>query len=164
MAKEVKINEECCLTCANLLECPDILTYQCKRYSKGVLKEGLTKEYADQLNKAKTILNDLVVAVNTLVLLETEQKIAQKVEENKPKEKIAISKRNKEIIELVKQGKGVKEMATSLKLEPETVEKELEYLLKAGLLKQVTTADKITNSEVVLKREGSKVIVLKPAA
>jgi len=164
MAKEVKMNEQCCLTCANLLECPDILTYECKKYSKGTLKEGLTKEYADQLNKAKTILNDLVVAVNTLVLIETEQKIAEKVEENKSKEKPAISKRNREIIELIKQGKGVKEIATELRLEPQTVEKELEYLLKTGLLKQVTTADKITNGETVLKREGGKVIVLKPAA
>jgi DNA-binding NarL/FixJ family response regulator len=50
-------------------------------------------------------------------------------------EKPAISRRNKEIIKLVEQGKGVKEIAEELKLEPETVEKELEYLLKNGMVK-----------------------------
>jgi predicted transcriptional regulator len=35
----------------------------------------------------------------------------------------------------VEQGKGVKEIAEELKLEPGTVEKELEYLLKNGIVK-----------------------------
>ena len=60
---------------------------------------------------------------------------AMRREVQEPEEKPAISRRNKQIIELIEQGKGVKEIAEELKLKPETVEKELEYLLKLGMIK-----------------------------
>jgi len=50
-------------------------------------------------------------------------------------EKPAISRRNKEIIKLVEEDKSVEEIAAELKLSPETIAKELEYLTSSGILK-----------------------------
>jgi ATP/maltotriose-dependent transcriptional regulator MalT len=180
MAKEVKMAEKCCLNCANLLTCEDILTYKCKKYEKAETdKSALSTRYIETIQK-------LTDDAKELQLLETEMKVAEKMDltskikekslvpegmtekqfrnmlketnmtpedweqlptqakeniiksiqkEVKEPEKPAISRRNKEIIKLVEQGKGVKEIATELKLEPETVKKELEYLLKNGMVK-----------------------------
>jgi DNA-binding NarL/FixJ family response regulator len=173
---EVKMADKCCLNCANLLTCPDILTYKCNKYEKAETdKSALSTRYVETVQK-------IADTVKELQLIEMEMKIAKKVKaenklaipegitekqfrnmlketnmtledweqlptqakeniiksiqkESKEPEKPAISKRNKEIIKLVEQGKGVKEIAEELKLEPETVEKELEYLLKNGLVK-----------------------------
>jgi ATP/maltotriose-dependent transcriptional regulator MalT len=181
MAKEVEMAEKCCLNCANLLTCEDILTYKCKRYGKAETdKSALSTRYLETVQR---LAND----VKELQLLEMGMKIAEKTDmiskikerssvpegvtekqfrnmlketnmtvedweqlptqtkENiiksiqkkvkEPEEKPAISKRNKEIIALVEQGKGVKEIASMLSIKPETVEKELEYLLKNGMVK-----------------------------
>jgi len=175
---EVKMADKCCLNCTNLLTCPDILTYKCKKYEKAETdKSALSTRYIETIQK---LAND----VKELQLLEMGMKIAEKVKaedklaipegmtkkefdnmlketnmtpedweqlptqakeniiksiqkEVKEPEKPAISKRNKEIIALVEQGKGVKEIASILNLKAETVEKELEYLLKNGMVKTV---------------------------
>jgi DNA-binding NarL/FixJ family response regulator len=54
-------------------------------------------------------------------------------------EKPAISKRNKEILKLIEMGRGIEEIAEELNLKPETVAVELEYLLKAGMIKAKPT-------------------------
>ena len=177
---EVKMADKCCLNCANLLTCPDILTYKCKKYEEAETdKSALSTRYLETIQKIADVVKELQ-------LLEMEMKIAEKMDltskikekslvpegmtekqfrnmlketnmtpedweqlptqakeniakavqkEVKEPEKPAISRRNKEIIKLVEQGKGVKEIATELKLEPETVKKELEYLLKNGMVK-----------------------------
>lgn len=174
---EVKMADKCCLNCANLLTCPDILTYKCKKYGKAETdKSALSTRYLETVQR---LAND----VKELQLLEMGMKIAEKVkaedklvipkgmtekqfrnmlketnmtpedweqlptqakeniiksiqkEVKKPEEKPAISRRNRSIIKLVEQGKGIKEIVTELKLEPEIVEKELEYLLKNGMVK-----------------------------
>lgn len=173
---KVKMQDECCLTCGNLLTCPDILTYKCKKYEKAETdKSALSTRYLETVQKITDVVKELQ-------LIEMEMKVAEKVKtedklaipkgmtekqfrnmlketnmtpedweqlptqakeniiksvqkEVKEPEKPAISRRNKEIIKLVEQGKGVKEIATELKLEPGTVEKELEYLLKNGMVK-----------------------------
>ena len=178
---EVKMAEKCCLNCANLLTCEDILTYKCKKHEKAETdKSALSTRYLETVQKIANVVKELQ-------LLETEMKIAEKVKaedklaipkgmtekqfrnmlketnmtpedweqlpthakeniakavqkEVKEPEKPAISRRNKEIIKLVEQGKGVKEIATELKLEPETVAKELEYLTNSGILKSQTKA------------------------
>jgi ATP/maltotriose-dependent transcriptional regulator MalT len=173
---EVKMADKCCLNCANLLTCPDILTYKCNKYGKAETdKSALSTRYLETVQKIADVVKELQ-------LIEMEMKIAEKVKredklaipkgmtekqfrnmlketnmtpedweqlptqakeniiksiqkEVKEPEKPAISRRNKEIIKLVEQGKGVKEIAEELKLEPETVKKELEYLLKNGMVK-----------------------------
>jgi len=182
---EVKMAEKCCLNCANLLTCEDILTYKCKKYEKAETdKSALSTRYIETIQK-------IADAVKELQLLEMEMKIAEKTDmcskikekslvpegmtekqfrnmlketnmtpedweqlptqakeniakavqkEVKEPEKPAISRRNKEIIKLVEQGKGVKEIAEELKLEPGTVAKELEYLTNSGILKSQTKA------------------------
>jgi len=170
---EVNMADKCCLNCANLLICPDILTYKCKKYGKVETdKSALSTKYIETVQKIANVVKELQ-------LIEMEMKIAEKAgivsqkycpkeltteqfnallkdikmtpeefagmpTEMKEKilkkhslesEKPAISKRNKNIIKLVEQGKGVKEIAEELKLEPETVEKELQYLLKNGMVK-----------------------------
>jgi len=178
---EVKMAEKCCLNCANLLTCEDILTYKCKKYEKAETdKSALSTRYIETIQKIADVVKELQ-------LLEMEMKIAEKVKvedklaipkgmtekqfrnmlketnmtpedweqlptqakeniakavqkEVKEPEKPAISRRNKEIIKLVEQGKGVKEIATELKLEPGTVVKELEYLTNSGILKSQTKA------------------------
>jgi DNA-binding transcriptional regulator YiaG len=180
---EVKMADKCCLNCANLLTCPDILTYKCKKYGKVETdKSALSTRYLETIQK-------IANAAKELQLLELEMKVVEKTEiltkmkekasvpagmtdkqfqdmlkgtnmtvedweqlptqakENliksvqkevkEPEEKPAISRRNKEIIKLIEQGKGVKEIASLLNLKPETVEKELEYLLKNGVVKTV---------------------------
>ena len=96
MARKIKVKENNCLNCANLLTCPEILTYTCKNY------------------------------------------VRAEPSEIKETEKPAISRRNKEIIKLVGEGKSVEEIAAELELTPETVAKELEYLINSGILKRRT--------------------------
>ena len=93
MARKVKVKENNCSNCANLLTCPEILTYTCKNYAR-----------------------------------------AEPIKVMEP-EKPAISRRNKEIIKLVEEGKTIEEIATKLELKPETIAKELEYLTNLGILK-----------------------------
>uniref|UniRef100_A0A7V4KF64 HTH luxR-type domain-containing protein n=1 Tax=Fervidobacterium pennivorans TaxID=93466 RepID=A0A7V4KF64_FERPE len=139
---EVKMREQCCLTCGKLysMTCEDCLTYKCRKYEPiQPDKSALSTKYIEAITK-------LIEDVKHLQLLEMEMKIAEKtnllskikekVEVKEAEEKPAISKRNKEIIALVEQGKGVKEIAQELNLKPETVEKELEYLLKNRFLKE----------------------------
>ena len=136
MAKnEVKMSEECCLNCANLLVCEDILNYTCKGYEKSVRKGEITEKYNAQLIKIRGLTYDLVTAINNLFITDTEQAVAEKIQKETEPEKIAISKRNKDIAKLIEQGKNIKEIAEELDLKPETVGLEIEYLLKAGMIK-----------------------------
>jgi DNA-binding NarL/FixJ family response regulator len=182
--KEIKMKEQCCLTCGKLysMTCEECLTYKCRKYEPiQPDKSALSTKYIEAIAK---IIED----GKKLQLLEMEMKIAEKtdlISKIKPKtsvpkgmseeqfhnmlketnmtpedweqlptqakeniiksiqkdvkepEKPAISKRNKEIIALVQQGKGVKEIASTLNLKPETVEKELEYILKNRMIKTV---------------------------
>lgn len=170
--EEVKVKEKNCLNCGNLLTCPEILGYNCKKYVKAEPSK------ADVSTRYLEVLKRISDSITELTQIEMEMKIAEKVgivsqkycpkeltpeqfnvllkdikmtaeefsgmpTEMKEKilkkhlesEKPAISRRNKSIIKLVEQGKGIKEIATELKLEPETVKKELEYLLKNGMVK-----------------------------
>jgi ATP/maltotriose-dependent transcriptional regulator MalT len=139
--------KECCYTCAKLynLTCPES-EKKCRKYEPAQLdKTALSTKYFEAIQK-------LIVDVKQLQAIELELKMAEKAnllskikekvevvqkEAKEPEEKPAISKRNKEIIALVEQGKGVKEIASTLNLKPETVAKELEYLLKNRMLKTV---------------------------
>ena len=178
--EEVKVKEKNCLNCGNLLTCPEILGYSCKKYVKAEPSK------ADISTRYLEVLKRISDAITELMQIELEMKIVEKMgltskikekslvpegmtekqfrnmlketnmtpedweqlptqakeniakavqKEVKEPEKPAISRRNKEIIKLVEQGKGVKEIAEELKLEPETVKKELEYLLKNGMVK-----------------------------
>lgn len=140
--KEVKVKDECCYTCGKLykLECPECL-YKCRKYEQMELdKSAISTRYIEAIQK-------LLTDIKVLQLIEMEMKVAEKtnhlsklkekVEVQKQSEKPAISKRNKEIIALIEQGKGVKEIAQELNLKPETVAKELEYLLKNGMIKSL---------------------------
>jgi hypothetical protein len=168
MAKEkevIKIPDKCCLTCAKLISC---CLDSCKKYEKIEFdKESLVGKYLEQLNKVKEAVSSLGCAVNELLFIETEQKVANTVETAKPKEKAeekpAISKRNKEIVKLAEQGKTIEQIAGELKLEVETVRKEVEYLIKIGILKSIKTENKTNNSKATLKQNEGKVVVLKPA-
>ena len=81
------------------------------------------------------LLKDIKMTPEEFAGMPTEMKEKILKKHSLESEKPAISRRNKSIIKLVEQGKGVKEIAEELKLEPETVEKELEYLLKNGMVK-----------------------------
>jgi DNA-binding NarL/FixJ family response regulator len=145
--KEIKMKEQCCLTCGKLysMTCEDCLTYKCRKYEPIQLdKSALSTQYIEAIQKLLTDIKQLQliememkVAEKTNLLSKIKEKIEVVQKEVKEPEKQAISKRNKEIIELVEQGKGVKEIASTLNLKPETVEKELEYLLKNRMVKTV---------------------------
>lgn len=143
--KEVKVKDECCYTCGKLynLECSESLTSKCRKYEPAELeKTAVSTRYIEVIQK-------LLTDIKALQLIEMEMKLAEKTDQlSKLKEKVvqkevkepekpAISKRNKEIVALIEQGKGVKEIAQELNLKPETVAKELEYLLKNGVVKSV---------------------------
>jgi ATP/maltotriose-dependent transcriptional regulator MalT len=91
-------------------------------------KELTTEQFHD-------LLKDLKMSPEEFAKMPTEMKEKILKKHSLEPEKSAISKRNKSIIKLVEQGKGVKEIAGELKLEPGTVEKELQYLLKNGMVK-----------------------------
>jgi ATP/maltotriose-dependent transcriptional regulator MalT len=149
MVEKSSMAEKCCLNCANMLTCPDILNYKCKKYEKAEAdKSALSTRYLQTLQKIADIIKELQVTETGMKVAENNQKtenapkqtkentaeIEQKVvkeSEDKP----AISKRNKEIIKLIEEGKSIKEIAEELNLKPETVALELEYLLKNGLIK-----------------------------
>jgi len=99
---------------------------------KSLVPEGMTeKQFRNMLKETNMTPEDW-----EQLPTQAKENIAKAVQkEVKEPEKPAISRRNKEIIKLVEQGKGVKEIAEELKLEPETVKKELEYLLKNGMVK-----------------------------
>lgn len=95
-------------------------------------------------NKYIEILEKLTDTIKELQLVEMGMKLADyKVVEAKtetvttkePEEKPAISKRNKEIVKLIEQGKSIKEIAETLDLKAETIGSELEHLLKLGMIK-----------------------------
>jgi FixJ family two-component response regulator len=112
--------------------------YKCKKYEKAEPdKSELSTRY---LMVLETIAQDLKL----LELVETGMKIAEKKAQvpkdeshvtEEPEQKPALSKRNKEILKLIEQGKSIKEIAEALNIKPETVGVELDYLLKAGLIK-----------------------------
>ncbi|MEM4713355.1 MAG: LuxR C-terminal-related transcriptional regulator [Candidatus Bathyarchaeia archaeon] len=143
--KEIKVRDECCYTCSKLynLECSESLTSKCRQYKPVELdRTAVSTRYIEAIQK-------LLTDIKALQLIELEMKLAEKTDQlSKLKEKVvqkevkepekpAISKRNKEIIALIEQGKSVKEIARELNLKPETVAKELEYLLKNGMVKSV---------------------------
>jgi ATP/maltotriose-dependent transcriptional regulator MalT len=99
---------------------------------KSLIPEGMTeKQFRNMLKETNMTPEDW-----EQLPTQAKENIAKAVQkEVKEPEKPAISRRNKEIIKLVEQGKGVREIAEELKLEPETVKKELEYLLKNGMVK-----------------------------
>jgi ATP/maltotriose-dependent transcriptional regulator MalT len=136
--KAVTMTDKCCLNCSLLLRCQDILQYKCKNYEKAEAdKAELSTRY---LMVLETIAQDLKL----LELVETGMKIAEKKAQipikettatQEPEQKPALSKRNKEILKLIEQGKSIEEIAKALDIKPETVGVEFEYLVKAGLIK-----------------------------
>jgi predicted transcriptional regulator len=136
--KAVIMADKCCLNCSILLRCPDILQFKCKKYEQAEPdKSELSTRYVMVLEK---IAEDLKL----LELVEAGMRIAEKREHmpkdqstvtSEPEQKPAISKRNKEIVKLIEQGKSIKEIAETLDIKPETVGAELEYLLKIGMIK-----------------------------
>jgi predicted Rossmann fold nucleotide-binding protein DprA/Smf involved in DNA uptake len=163
--KEVRMKEECCLTCGKMysMTCEECLTYKCRKYEPIQLdKSTISTKYIEAIQK-------LLTDVRQLQLIETEMKIAEKAnllskikekveavqkEAKEPEEKPAITKRNKEITKMLENGRTVEEIAKELELKPETVQKEIDYLIKVGILKERGKA---------LKNEGGRVIVLKTA-
>jgi DNA-binding CsgD family transcriptional regulator len=59
----------------------------------------------------------------------------------KEPDKPAISRRNKEIVKLIGEGKSVTEIAAQLELDRETVARELEYLNKSGILESAPSKE-----------------------
>ena len=142
MVEKVMIAEKCCLNCANILTCPDILTYKCKKYLKAEAeKEALSTKYLETLQKIADIIKELQLTETGMKIAEKSNVISKEkdevvpIQEKESEEKPAISKRNKEIIKLFEQGKSDKEIAEELNLKPETVEIELSYLVQSGMIK-----------------------------
>jgi DNA-binding NarL/FixJ family response regulator len=127
------------------MTCEECLTYKCRKYEPIQLdKSTISTKYIEAIQKLLTdvrqlqlIEMEMKVAEKTNLLSKIKEKVEVVQKEVKEPEKQAISKRNKEIIALIEQGKGVKEIAQELNLKPETVEKELEYLLKNRMVKNV---------------------------
>ena len=115
-----------------LLETEMKIAEKVKAEDKLAIPKGMTeKQFRNMLKETNMTPEDW-----EQLPTQAKENIAKAVQkEVKEPEKPAISRRNKEIIKLVEQGKGVKEIAEELKLEPETVKKELEYLLKNGMVK-----------------------------
>jgi hypothetical protein len=144
-----RMAEKCCLNCANMLVCPDILTYKCKKYETGEPdKSALSIRYLDVLERIVDLVKELQMTEAAMSLSEKKNLIPKEktqAEQTKTKEngaeaketheKPAISKSNKEILKLIEMGRGIKEIAEELNLKPETVAVELEYLLKTGMIK-----------------------------
>jgi predicted ArsR family transcriptional regulator len=136
--KAVIMAEKCCLNCSVLFRCSEILQFKCKKYETAEPdKSALSTKYIE-------IIEKLVDTLKELQLVEMEMKIVEKNDQNpkaesdatkEPEQKIALSKRNKEIVKLIEQGKSIKEIAEALDIKPETVGVELDYLLKAGMIK-----------------------------
>lgn len=147
--KKVKeMKEECCVTCAHLLECAEVAGAKCRNYKpREIDKETVSTRYIE-------ILNQMAVLTNELAVVETELKIAEKVALIKPKEPEipALTARNKKIVKLLEQGVSVEEIAKQLKLDPKTVAKEIGYLTKIRALNNKT-----------LVKKGDKVAVLATA-
>lgn len=149
--KEVKeIKPECCLTCKFLLSCSEVAGAKCRSYQpKEIDKEAVSTRYLE-------ILKQLTDLTNELVMVETEMEIAEHIPVIKPKEseeKPALTARNKKIVELVKQGLSVEEIAKELELNPKTVAKEIGYLTKIGAL----------NNDKTLQKKDDKIVVLATA-
>jgi predicted ArsR family transcriptional regulator len=140
--KAVIMAEKCCLNCSVLLRCPEILQYKCKKYEAAEPdKSALSTKYIE-------IIEKLVDTLKELQLVEMGMKIVEKNDPNpkaesdatkETEQKPALSKRNKEIVKLIEQGKSIKEIAEALDIKPETVGVELDYLLKAGMIKAKPT-------------------------
>ncbi len=132
-----------------MLVCPDILTYKCKKYETGESdKSALSVRYLDVLERIVDLVKELQMTEAAMSLAEKKKLIPKEKTEAEPiktkennveaketSEKPAISKRNKEILKHLELGRGIKEIAEELNLKPETVAVELEFLLKAGMIK-----------------------------
>jgi DNA-binding NarL/FixJ family response regulator len=136
--KVIPMADKCCLTCALLLRCPDILQYKCQKY------EQTEADKAELSTRYLMVLETIAQDLKLLELVETGMKIAEKRAQipkeeatttKETEQKPALSKRNKEILKLIEQGKSIEEIAKTLDIKPETVGVELEYLVKAGLIK-----------------------------
>ena len=139
--KAVIMAEKCCLNCSVLFRCPEILQFKCKKYETAEPdKSALSTKYIE-------IIEKLVDTLKELQLVEMGMKIVEKNDQNpkaesatkEPEQKPALSKRNKEIVKLIELGKSIREIAETLDIKPETVGVELDYLLKAGMIKAKQT-------------------------
>jgi predicted ArsR family transcriptional regulator len=140
LEKAVTMAENCCLTCSILLRCPDILEYKCKKYEKAEPdKKELSTRYIEILEKLTDNLKELELVEMGMKIAEKNTQISKAENEAATEQKPALSKRNKEIVKLIEQGKSIKEIAETLDIKPETVGVELEYLLKAGMIKAKPT-------------------------
>lgn len=138
MVEKLTMEDKCCLNCSILLTCPDILTYKCKKYEKVEAdKSELSTRYFEILEKLTDTLKELELVEMGMKIAEKNSDISKRDIDaaKESKEKPAISKRNKDVIKLIEQGKSIKEIAEELNLKPETVALELEYLLKLGMIK-----------------------------
>ena len=156
--KKVKeIKPECCLTCDHLMQCAEVTEAKCRNWKKAEIdKTTVSARYLG-------ILKGMTDLVTELKQVEIEMQIAEKVVgilPKTPEEKPAISKRNKEIVKLVEQGLTIEQIAEELELKPETVRKEIEHLVKIGVLKEVKATNKLSGKKATLMEEGGKVIVL----
>jgi DNA-binding NarL/FixJ family response regulator len=188
-----------CLTCGELLKCPEIANYKCKGYVKAKSSEVLSK-YEKGLEKVKELVSSLIALTNELALIETEKKVAEVSKPYCPKEltpaqfrqllkdtkmteeefitmptemrkkilektiseaktsTIAISKRNKDIIKLAREGLLVDDIAGELGLKPELVKKEIAYLVKLGMIDEPKTNNQ--KAEKALKNKDGRTIVV----
>ena len=135
----IPMADKCCLNCSILLRCPDILQYKCKKY------EQTETDKAELSTRYLMVLETIAEDLKLLELVETGMKIAEKKAQipkdesnsrlRKQNKSQRYPRRNKEILKLIEQGKRIEEIAKTLDLKPETVGVELEYLVKAGLIK-----------------------------
>ena len=160
MEKKPKLVEkpkpECCLTCKYLFRCAETAGAKCRKYVRREIdKEAISTRYLEILKR----LTDLT---NELVIIETEMQIAEKIgiAPKEPEEHPPISRRNKQIVKLVDQGLTEEEIAQKLNLKPETVKKELNYLIKIGVLKAIKATNKLNGKKATLIQNGKKVVVI----
>jgi hypothetical protein len=130
--KEVKdIKRECCLTCDYLLTCAEVAGAKCRNYKPlEIDQNAVSTRYLELVQKLSETLDELKQ-------VEQEMKIAEMIEKlPKPEEeKPAISKRNKKIKEMIEKSSTVAEIAEELELKQSTVQKEIDYMVKIGVLK-----------------------------
>jgi predicted ArsR family transcriptional regulator len=140
--KAVVMAEKCCLNCSILFRCPEILTYKCKKYEKAEPdKSAVSTKYIEILERLSDILKELELVEIGMKISEKREHtpIAETQATKEPEQKPALSKRNKEIVKLIEQGKSIKEIAETLDIKPETVGIELDYLLKVGMIEAKPT-------------------------
>jgi ATP/maltotriose-dependent transcriptional regulator MalT len=201
-AKEVpkNIRKECCLTCGNILTCPELLGYRCSKYSPRKVeadKEMLMSQYLNLQTQLKDIQTQMAFIENQLKLVkelpkkavdvpvglteeefqkmltdckmtdeewnklskEIQEKMIKAVQKERDKTLPPISARNKKILKMLEKGIQPEQIATELKLEPKTVDAEINYLLEKGYIQ---LENKITGKKATLKQEGSKWVLVTP--